>query len=289
VNPQLHNPLELVRVTAEFFADKGIDSPRLDAELLLAHVLGLDRLQLYLQHDRPLIPAEVDAYRELVRQRGQRIPLQHLLGETTVLDHRYLVRPGVFVPRPETETLIEVCASLGEPGAIVEVGPGTGVVGLSLLARWPQATLYAVDIEPAAVELSRENAARLGLEDRTEFVCADALSSTLPSCDLFVSNPPYVVSSIIDELEPEVSDHDPRVALDGGPDGLEFFRQLLPVAFAALGDGGWIALEHGDDQGQSVPALLREAGFNSVRDEPDLAGRARVAVGHKPATGPSPR
>ena len=108
MNTRLHNPMELVRVTAEFFADKGIASPRLDAELLLAHVLKVDRLQLYLQHDRPLIPAEVDAYRALVKQRGQRVPLQHLTGEATILDHTFAVRPGVFIPRQETETLIEV-------------------------------------------------------------------------------------------------------------------------------------------------------------------------------------
>lgn len=285
MNPQLHNPLELVRVTAEFFADKGIASPRLDAELLLAHVLGLDRLHLYLQHDRPLIPAEVDAYRELVRQRAQRVPLQHLLGETTILDHAFLVRPGVFIPRQETETLIEVCAGLGEFESIVEVGPGTGVVGLSLLTRWPAAKLFAVDVNPAAVELSLENAARVGVAERAEFVCADALSLPLPSCDLFVSNPPYVAGPVIDGLEPEVRDHDPRTALDGGPDGLDFIRQLVGPAFAALRPGGWIALEHGDDQGDAVPDLLRGAGFVDAGDHRDLAGRARVAVGRKQVSG----
>lgn len=281
MKPQLHNPLELVRITAEFFADKGIASPRLDAELLLAHVLGLDRLQLYLQHDRPLIPAEVDAYRQLVRQRGQRVPLQHLVGETTILDHSFLVRPGVFIPRVETETLIEVCTALGPFASVVEVGPGTGVVGLSLLARWPDARLFAVDVSPEAVELSRENAGRLELADRAEFVCGDALKFDLPECGLLVSNPPYVPRTVLAELEPEVRDHDPRAALDGGPDGLDFIRALMDPGYGALESGGWIALEHGDDQGRSVPGLLTGAGFVGVRDEPDLAGRPRVAVGRK--------
>ena len=279
MNPQLHNPLELVRVTAEFFADKGIASPRLDAELLLAHVLGLDRLQLYLQHDRPLVPAEVDAFRELVRQRGRRVPLQHLIGEVTILDHSFVVRPGVFIPRPETETLIEVCGALGPFGSIVEVGPGTGVIGLSLLARWPEARLFAVDVSPEAVELSRENAGRLGVAERAEFVCADALGAEFPLCDLFVSNPPYVAGRVIDGLEPEVRDHDPRAALDGGEDGLEFIRALLPKAFAVLRESGVIALEHGDDQGLSVPELLQDAGFGQVRCENDLGGRPRVSLG----------
>ena len=282
MKPQLHNPLELVRVTAEFFADRGISSPRLDAELLLAHVLGLDRLQLYLQHDRPLIPAEVDAYRELVRRRAQREPLQHLVGETTILDHSFLVRPGVFIPRVETETLIEVCAALDPVPSVVEVGPGTGVVGLSLLDRWPDARLFAVDLSPEAVELSRENAARLGVAERAEFVCGDALTVDLPACQLLVSNPPYVPGPVIDDLEPEVRDHDPRAALDGGPDGLDFIRALMEPSRRAVEPGGWIALEHGDDQGESVPALLEGAGFVEVRDEADLGGRPRVAVGRRP-------
>ncbi len=284
MNMPLHNPLELVRVTAEFFADKGIASARLDAELLLAHVLGLDRLQLYLQHDRPLIPSEVDQFRELVRQRGLRVPLQHLVGETTVLDHTFLVRPGVFIPRQETETLIEVCAGMefDDPvSQIVEFGPGTGVIGLSLLTRWPSAQLFAVDLNPDAVELSRENADRLGVVDRADFVVGDALLVELPACDLLVSNPPYVPSKMIDGLEPEVREHDPRLALDGGPDGMDFVHAMMKPALGALRSRGWIAVEHGDDQGDSVQAALADSGFTEVRDLKDLSGRPRVAVGRK--------
>jgi release factor glutamine methyltransferase len=279
VNTRLHNPLELVRVTAEFFADKGIESARLDAELLLAHVLGVDRLQLYLQHDRPLVPAEVDAFREIVKQRGQRVPLQHLTGEAAILDDTFIVRPGVFIPRPETETLIEVCTSLGPFERIVEFGPGAGVIGLSLLKQLPEARLFAVDANEDAVALTLENAERLGLRDRAEVIRGDALEVDLPGCDLLVSNPPYVPTRVIDGLQPEVRDHDPRAALDGGDDGLDFIRAMMKPAHEALRSGGWIALEHGDDQGASVPAILSEAGFNDVRDEPDLAGRPRVAVG----------
>ena len=284
MNTRSYKPLELVRVTAEFFADKGIASARLDAELLLAHVLGLDRLQLYLQHDRPLIRSEVNQFRELVRQRGLRVPLQHLVGETTILDHTFVVRPGVFIPRQETETLIEACAGLefDRPvSRIVEFGPGAGVIGLSLLARWPSAQLFAVDLNPDAVELSRENADRLGVVDRAEFVVGDALSVELPACDLLVSNPPYVPGSLIDGLAPEVRDHDPRLALDGGPDGMDFVRAMMEPAASALRSRGWIALEHGDEQGKLVPDVLTDSGFTEVRDLPDLSGRPRVAVGRK--------
>jgi release factor glutamine methyltransferase len=284
VNPRLHNPLELVRVTAEFFADKGIASARLDAELLLAHVLGVDRLHLYLQHDQPLIPTEVNQFRELVRQRGLRVPLQHLVGEATVLDHVFLVRPGVFIPRQEIETLIEVCAGLefDDPvSKIVEFGPGTGVIGLSLLTRWPSARLFAVDLNPQAVELSRENAERLGVADRAEFEIGDARSVELPACDLLVSNPPYVPAAMIDGLEPEVREHDPRLALDGGPDGMDFVRAMMGPAASALCSRGWIALEHGDDQGELVSDILTDSGFVEVRVEQDLSGRPRAAVGRK--------
>ena len=244
-------------------------------------MLGLDRLQLYLQHDRPLIPAEVDAYRELVKQRGLRVPLQHLTGEATVLDHSFIVRPGVFVPRQETETLIEVCVSLGPFEQIVEFGPGTGAIGLSLLDRFPEARLFAVDLNEDAVELTIENAGRLGVRDRAEVVHGHALETALPECDLLVSNPPYVPAKLIDSLEPEVRDHDPRLALDGGDDGLDFIRAMMDPATKALRPGGWIALEHGDDQGESVPSILREAGFAEVRDVDDLSGRPRVAVGRR--------
>jgi release factor glutamine methyltransferase len=281
VNARLHNPLELVRVTAEFFADKGIESARLDAELLLAHVLGIDRLQLYLQHDRPLVPAEVDAYRELVKQRGQRVPLQHLVGEVTILDHTFVVRPGVFIPRPETETLIEACRQIGPFERIVELGPGTGAIGLTLLTMMDEARLYAVDVNPEAVTLTRENAERLGVAERAEVVEGDGLQLALPPCDLLVSNPPYVPAATIDTLEPEVRDHDPRLALDGGEDGLDFIRALARPARKALRPGGWIALEHGDGQGEAVPAILLEAGFVEVRDERDLSGRPRIALGRR--------
>ena len=167
---RLWTPMELIRVTAEFLADKGIDSPRLDAELLLAHVLDTQRLQLYLDHDRPVIPEELARYRELVRRRSQREPLQRLVGSATLLDHDFAVREGVFIPRPDTETLLEVCyEQLGaQPGPlrIVEVGVGSGCIGLSLLAKYPEAQLVGFDLNPAAVDLSRHNAERLGVNER---------------------------------------------------------------------------------------------------------------------------
>lgn len=279
--------MELIRVTAEFFAEKGIESPRLDAELLLAHVLDCNRLKLYLDHDRPVVPAELDRFRALVRERGRRVPLQLLVGEVEILEHEFLVRPGVFIPRPETEVLIERCRALtfaGDgPTTLVEVGVGTGCIGLSLLAHWPRARMVGYDVNPAAIALTQENAERLRVRDRLELRQTSAIEGAgLPACELLVSNPPYVPHAAIARLAPEVRDHDPHEALDGGPDGLDVVRELAWRGMRAVAPGGWIALEHGDDQGASVPAVLAQAGWTEVVGHADLSGRPRVTVARRP-------
>lgn len=279
----LWTPMPLIRVAAEFFGDKGIDSARLDAELLLAHVLGCTRLQLYLDSERPIVPDELNRYRELVKLRGQREPLQLLIGHVEILDHEFLVRPGVFIPRPETEVLIEACRALDLPGSpvVVEVGVGTGCVGLSLLVHFDGATLIGFDVNPDAIALTAANAERLGVRERVELREGDALERELPACDLMVSNPPYVPRPAMEGLQPEVRDHDPVEALDGGSDGLDFVRRLVPAAARALRPGGWIALEHGEEQGGDVAALVSQSGFDAVEVLPDLAERDRVTRGRR--------
>lgn len=284
--PQLWTPIELIRVTAEFLADKGVESARLDAELLLAHVLQCDRLHLYLDHDRPIVPDELARYRELVRRRGQREPLQLLLGSATILDHEFLVRPGVFIPRPETEVLIEVARERvgAEPGPlrIVEAGVGTGCVGLSLLHGWPEATLIGYDIDAAALELTRANAERLGVLDRLELREADAFAGpALPACELLVSNPPYVATGERAQLEPEVAEHEPPAALYSGADGLDAIRALVRRGPEAVVPGGFLVFEHGAGQGEAVRDLLEDAGWAEVEIRADLAGRPRVAAARR--------
>ena len=282
---RLWTPLELIQVTADFLAEKGIQSPRLDSELLLAHVLELSRLQLYLEHERPIVPLELDRFRALVRRRSQRVPLQLLLGEVEILGHRFAVREGVFIPRQDTETLLQVSMSLpfpaDGPGRILEVGCGTGCIGLSLLLHWPRAELTAWDSSELATELTLENARQHGLQNRCAIQRADAQTARLPQCELLVSNPPYIPSSQIDGLEPEVREHDPRGALDGGADGLDLIRVLAERGFDCLVPGGWLALEHGYDQGDRASAILREAGFADVELHRDLAGHPRVTVGRR--------
>lgn len=279
----LWTPMPLIRVTAEFFADKGIESARLDAELLLAHVLGSSRLQLYLDSDRPVVADELDRYRALVKRRGEREPLQLLVGHVEILEHEFLVRPGVFIPRPETEVLIETCRTfdLSATARIVEVGVGTGCIGLSLATHFPGASVVGFDVNPRAIALTRENAERLGVADRIELREGDALEVPLPDADLLVSNPPYVPAPEIPALEPEVRDHDPAAALDGGPDGLDFVRALVPRAVAALSAGGRLALEHADTQGPAVRAILADAGLSAVETVRDLSDRDRVTHGRR--------
>jgi release factor glutamine methyltransferase len=277
--------MPLIAVSAEYLADHGVENARLDAELLLAHVLRVERLKLYLDHDRPIVPEELSAYRELVRRRGRREPLQLLVGRVSLLEHDFAVREGVFVPRPETETLIlqaRECELPAEP-RLLEVGVGSGCVGLSLLTCWPDATLLGYDVEPLALELTAENARGLAVESRLELRGGSAFDARLDpeSFDLVVSNPPYVRSAELADLEPEVRDHDPREALDGGEDGLEAVRRLVDLARRVLRPQGWLLFEHGFDQGESAPALLRDAGFGDVVTVEDLGGRPRVTRGRR--------
>lgn len=279
----LWTPMPLIRVTAEFFADKGIESARLDAELLLAHVLGCARLQLYLDSDRPIVPDELDRYRALVKRRGQREPLQLLVGHVEIMENEFLVRSGVFIPRPETEVLIEACRAfdLADDTTIVEVGVGTGCIGLSLLTHFPSARLIGFDVNDQAIALATENAERLGVASRIELREGDAAAADLPACDLFVSNPPYVPAAALADLQPEVRDHDPPEALVSGEDGLDLVRMLLPRAHTALRSDGWIAMEHGDDQGSTMAGLFADAGFADVEVRRDLTDRDRVTVGRR--------
>ncbi len=276
-------PLELIRVSAEYLADQGVPSPRLDAELLLAHVLELDRLHLYLQHERPLIHEELDRYRELIRRRARREPLQLLIGSARILDLDFQVEPGVFIPRPETETLIEVVKTLPEPSLMVEVGLGSGAIGISLLVYWPKARLVGFELSETAVRVSRSNAEKHAVADRMEIVEGDAYAESMrarwPGCDLVVSNPPYIAEG--EELEPEVIDHDPAEALFAGPDGLQEIRKLCKAAAAALSPGGWLVFEHGSDQESEVALILAQGPFEGVVCHRDLAGRPRVSCARR--------
>jgi release factor glutamine methyltransferase len=229
-----------------------------------------------------LSAAEVDAFRELVRQRGQRRPLQHLLGTVAFGDLELAVSPAALIPRPETEQLAQLAVAwlrtrnLPQPG-VLDVGTGTGCLALAVAQGCSAARVQAVDISPAALELARANAARLGLAERVQFAESDLIAA-LPAearFDLILSNPPYVASDEIATLEPEVRDHDPRLALDGGADGLDCYRRLAVEAATRLNAGGTMLLEFGAGQESALAEIF--SGQKWIVEAPvqDYSGRAR--------------
>ncbi len=287
---------ELIQVTADYLAGKDVESARLNAERLLGDVLGLSRLELYLQHDRPVVGDELDRYRDLVRRRAAGEPLQHLLGATGFYGRDFKVVPGVFIPRPETEHLVEralgLLASLGDDvlsPLAAEVGCGSGIIAVTLAVEAPRLEIWATDVNPAAIELTGANAHRHGVGERVHALLGSRLDP-LPArlrgdLDLLVSNPPYVRRGDLAGLPREVR-HDPPEALDGGEDGLDFYRALAAGAARWLKSGGWLVVEIGADQGEQVPEILGASGFSRLELLRDYNALPRVVVGQKP---PVPR
>ncbi len=225
--------LEVIQRSAEFLARKGLDSPRLQIELMLAHVLRVSRLDLYLDFERQLTGAQLESVRKLVKRRGNHQPLQHLLGSTSFCGLEIQVNRHVLVPRPETELLAEqawqfLLRRASASPAALDFATGSGCIAVALAAKCAAAQIHAADISAEALRVARENAARNRVAGQIQFHVGDGFAA-LPSglsFDLIVANPPYLPSGEIDTLAPEVRDHDPRPALDGGADGLEFFRRL---------------------------------------------------------------
>jgi release factor glutamine methyltransferase len=270
---------ETLRASAAFLARKGVPSPRVDAEHLLAHALGLARLDLYLQHDRPLTAAELAAARELVRRRGTREPLAYVLGEWGFRRLSLAVDRRVLIPRPETEVVVERClaliARLDRP-EVLDVGTGSGAIALAIAAEHPGAQVTAVDVSSGALAVAAENAERTGLAGRVALVQHD-LAAGLPAgtFDLVVSNPPYVEPDELGSLEPEVRDWEPREALVGH--GLT--ELIASASRDVLRAGGWLVLEVADGKAAAASDLLASLGFRTVRASLDLAGRERVVEG----------
>lgn len=292
--PRSDTPLPLVSVlrkTEDFLRKKGVGSPRLEAELLLSHVLGVARLQLYLLHDRPMTEDELAKLRPLVARRGAREPMSWILGHRGFHAIELAIEPGVLDPRPDTETLVEaflaeVPATEAGPIYVADVGCGSGAVGLAIAHARPAVRLFAVDVDDTALRVTRTNVARLGLQDRVA-VLKGSLLAPIPAdrgLHWVVSNPPYLPTAEIDGLMPEVSRHEPRRALDGGPDGLAVYRALLAEAGRRARVG--VALEVGHDQSGRVADLCRRAGFGHLSTRDDLSGIARVVVGRREIPAP---
>jgi release factor glutamine methyltransferase len=269
--------LEVIQATTAYFQKNGIESPRLNIEHLLAHVLGGKRMDLYLEFDRPLSDAELAPLRELVKRRAQREPLQHLLGTVEFCGRIFASDARALIPRPETEQLCELLlaesAKAGAPPQrLLDVGTGSGVIALTLALAWPEAEVMAADLSADALALARENATRHGLSPRVRFVESDLFAGVEGEFDLIAANLPYIDTTAIGALAPEVR-RDPRAALDGGADGLDLFRRFIPAARDHL--RGRLALEIGHDQAEAIQALLASHNFQDIRVLSDYQERHR--------------
>jgi release factor glutamine methyltransferase len=276
---------ELLGPARAYLEGKGVPSPRLDAEYLLAHVLAVKRLDLYLDHDRPLEPAEVDRLRELVRRRGRREPLAYVLGSWSFYGLELRCDQRALVPRPETEVLVERCLALlrgNEQPAIVDVGTGTGAIALALAAQVPRAAVTAIDLSPGALALAAENAAANGLDARVEFLEGDLLVPVRGrQFDLVASNPPYVAQG--GNVDPEVAHYEPALAVYADHDGRAILERLAADAPAALRPGGHLAVEVADDQAAWFAEHLATLGYIEPRVTRDLRGVERVVEAQRPA------
>ena len=279
--------LEAIQKSTDFLGKKNVESPRLQTELLLAHLLKMPRMKLYLNFDRILTTSETDALREFVKRRGTREPLQHITGSTFFCGHEITVNRHVLVPRPETELLAEsgwsFLNTLETPSAL-DLCTGSGCIAIAIAAKSPTAHIIATDISPDALALAQQNAAQNQV--KIEFLQGDgfaALSSERRSLgvqnfDLIVSNPPYIASAEIATLDPEVRDFDPRLALDGGADGLDFYRRLASQTKTFLKPAGKIMLEFGDGQADTIKKLFEDEKWIVEAVKEDYSQRTRILV-----------
>ncbi len=273
--------------TTRRFSDAGITSARLEAQLLLAHVLGCSRVQLYTGFDKPLAEAELTGYRELIRRRLGGEPVAYLLGEHEFWGLPLHVSPDVLVPRPDTETVVEVARATRTdrtaPCRVADLCTGSGAIAIALAKELPAARIVATDVSPAAVALARRNAERNGFAERIEVREGDLWGAVAGErFDLIVSNPPYIASTVIPTLSAEVK-REPILALDGGADGLAFYDRICAAARVHLEPGGALVVEHGFDQADAVRARFEAAGFQRVTLVQDLGKNPRVTWGIAPA------
>jgi release factor glutamine methyltransferase len=290
--------LEVIQKSADFLTNKGVDSPRLQAELLLAHVLKLPRMKLYLNFERELSDAELTGLRELVKRRGQREPLQHITGSTSFCGLEMDVNRQVLVPRPETELLAELGwkflekrqtsdakhAGLEADAPIaLDFGTGSGCIAIALAAKCPAANLVALDASAEALTMAKQNAGRNNLGGRIKFLHGDGFAAlaTGATFDLIIGNPPYIPSAEIATLQPEVRDFDPRAALDGGADGLDFYRRLAAESQAFLKPAGRIMLEFGDGQSEAVKEIFEAQPWIAEAIIDDYSKRPRIIIARR--------
>jgi len=267
--------LELINATTPFFAKHDVPSPRLTVELMLAEILQKTRMQLYLEYDQPIAEPALDRLRPLVKRRAEGEPLEYLLGVTTFAGHRVQVTPDVLIPRPETEILLHAAVELIDPTGlpVLDVGTGSGILALALAKKFPSLEIIATDLSPTALALARSNCNGCGNIRQVE--CDLMEDPSLPErFQMIVANLPYIPTGQLETLMREVR-HEPRLALDGGPDGLDLVRRLVRQS---AGRTRYLALELGDGQAEAAKTLCLSAGYALIRVLPDLTERERILV-----------
>ncbi len=274
----------LLRWVTEDFRGRGLETPRLEAELLLCRALGWDRIRLITERDHELEEPQLATLRALVQRRRKREPVAYLMGQREFFGHPFRVDPRVLVPRPDTETLVETALRRTRDrclfGRMLDLWTGSGNVALSFARERPTWLIHAVDVSADALAVARDNALRLGCAWNVQLLQGDLFGPVAGQrFDAITANPPYIPSEEVDRLPADVRDHEPRLALDGGADGLDVVRRLVADASGHLEPGGLLALEIGCDQHEEVSRLLQRAGFGEVELDRDLAGRPRVVSG----------
>lgn len=271
---------QIYREGKETLERAGIAEAELDAWYLLEYVTGISRASYYGDPGRVVSEEDLCRYRECIEKRAGHIPLQHITGEQEFMGLSFRVNDQVLIPRQDTETLVEEALKYAMPGMrVLDLCTGSGCILISLLHFCPGLTGVGSDISAEALKMARTNGQRLHVEDRAQWLCGDLFEKVTGAFDLIVSNPPYIRSAEIEELQEEVRLYDPRIALDGAEDGLLFYRRIIEESKSYLKNGGRLLFEIGCDQGRDVAELLENAGYTEVSVKKDLAGLDRVAAG----------
>ncbi|MCR5175227.1 MAG: peptide chain release factor N(5)-glutamine methyltransferase [Anaerovibrio sp.] len=274
----------LLKWTEQYFQKAGVDSPRLDSEVLLCHVLKKERIYLYVHFDQPLSNEELAEFKSYIKQRVQHKPVAYIVGHKDFMGLDFIVTEDTLIPRPDTEILVETVifrlkTGAGDIGAIADIGTGSGAICLSLLKYLSSLQAVSVDVSAEAIAVARENAQRMGLSSRIEFLQGDLLEPVKDRKFIaIVSNPPYIPAGDIVSLDQDVKSFEPELALNGGEDGLDFYRRLVVDSLPLLEDEGFLAMEIGINQSDALVELAEKAGWGRIEIVKDLAGINRVVV-----------
>ncbi len=288
--PEQWTILKLIKWTADYLSKKGIDTARLDAELMLAYLLKIDRTRLYMNFDQPLNKDELANFKKLLERRAKHEPLQYITGQQEFWSLPFKVSPSVLIPRPETELLVEesmkeLSKSFPEDESIeiLDIGTGSGALAAALASEIKGAKVTGVDISPQAVKIARENIETNNLSSSVNIMEGDLFEPVKDKkFHLIVSNPPYIPKGDLKDLQPEVAGFEPLSALDGGDDGLDYYRRIIPESLKHLIPGGWLMLEHGIGQSDDIISIFKEKdAFTDIESINDLAGIDRVVKGRR--------